>query len=355
MKYFNIFVLLLVTACNKLPVGEDELTDRADFGGHTIELPFNASATETKNIPLGSSANLIVGKGFNYEARAILKFQFTDSLVQGADSIKMIIIRNPAFRRDTIRFSVHLVTAEFNETEATWQRKTATDAWTVPGGDYQLDSLMLASAAGDSTVILMNYNQLVAIRDAQGIILIPRDSGFVYYKSREAGASAQIRVVKNGTATTIPVKNDLHILTGPMPFYTDNWIGAGMAYRNYVKFDLDPGLSGQRVLFAELNFRVDGYYAHRDSIEVGVRTLLKPFTGFDTKTTSLIAVKRIAASDTSVSIDILDHVQRINEYPDSNYGFFLVMSPDNYDISCLRLRSRSYQLKIGYIEPPSGR
>jgi len=54
-------------------------------------------------------------------------------------------------------------------------------------------------------------------------------------------------------------------------------------------------------------------------------------------------------------MDIIDYVQRIIDYPDSNFGFFIAISPDNYDISWLKVMSGTYRLKVGYIEPPGGR
>ena len=355
MRNIFMFFALLALACNKLPVGGEELESRGRFDAKVADLDFNASLTESKYIPLGTSLNLIVGKGSGYESHIILKFQFTDSLTQGADTIEIILFRNTDFDRDTIHYSMHLLTSSFNEAEATWQRRTVNDGWTTPGGDYNPDSFAMVSARSDTDIIYINYNELLAIKNSYGVILIPRDSGFAYYKARESGTYAQIRMVKNGVVETIPISVDMHLVTGPTPFYTDNWIGAGMVYHNYVKFDLDTVLLGQRAVYAELTFRVGAYLAHRDSISLGIRTLLKPLTGFDTKTTSLAALQKIDPGDTLVSMDIIDYVQRIIDYPDSNFGFFIAISPDNYDISWLKVMSGTYRLKVGYIEPPGGR
>lgn len=355
MRYIALFCMLLAAACNKLPVGGEELEGRGNFDARVVELAFNSSTTETKYIPLGTSLNLIVGKGNGYQSRAIMKFQFPDSLTQGADTIEIVLLRNTEFDRDTIRYSLHLLTTTFTEAEATWLRRTVNDGWSTPGGEFNPDSLAMVNAVSDTDVISINYSELVAIKNSHGLILVPRDSGFIYYHARESGTAAQIRIVKNGAVETIPLAADVHLVTGPSPFYTENWVGAGMAYRNYVKFDLDSILLGQRPVYAELAFRVEAHFARRDSISLGIRTLLKPLTGFDTKTTSLIALHRIAPGDTLVSMDIIDHLQRIIDYPDSNFGFFIAISPDNYDISNLKVTAGSYRLKVGYIEPPGGR
>jgi hypothetical protein len=43
------------------------------------------------------------------------------------------------------------------------------------------------------------------------------------------------------------------------------------------------------------------------------------------------------------------------DHPDSNFGIFVYISPDNYDISHLRIMANSHHLRIGYIKPPEER
>ncbi|MCX7996047.1 MAG: hypothetical protein N3A65_09835, partial [candidate division WOR-3 bacterium] len=110
-----------------------------------------------------------------------------------------------------------------------------------------------------------------------------------------------------------------------------------------------------KAVYGELTFRAMGHYGLRDSIEIGVKYLLKPFAGFDTELSPPIALKKFALSDTLFTIDIVKYVQRMIEHPDSNFGFFIYLSPENYDIANIKLISGSHQLKVGYIKPPRER
>jgi len=93
----------------------------------------------------------------------------------------------------------------------------------------------------------------------------------------------------------------------------------------------------------------------RDSIEIGVKQLLAPLEDFNTATGPLIALERFDADDTVFNIDIVRHIQDIIEEPDSNFGLFIVLSPENYEIANYKMINGSHTLKVGYILPPQGR
>lgn len=362
MKRILLFTSLLLLACNKSPVGQEELDQRGDFNAQTIYLLNTASVTETKTIALGSSMNLILGKNSNYEARVILKFTFPDTIPNGAKDINLVMARNKNLQRDTLPFSIHLLTSVFTEAEATWIKRNADEAWTNPGGDFEADSLRYAVLKDDSLIIPFNYAELTWMKNAKGLILVPRDSGFGVLYSREGGTAPYIRMTVGTSVTTIPIAADLFITHGPTPPYYYPWLGSGVPYRNYLKFDFfndslppDSILLGKKCLFGELTFKIDGHFALRESLDIGVKALTEPLHGFDTDVGSLMALHRIAAGDTVATVDVIRYVQKIIDYPDSDFGFFLFLSPDNYDIANLQIRRGSFSLKVGYIEPPGER
>ncbi|MCX7995896.1 MAG: hypothetical protein N3A65_09050, partial [candidate division WOR-3 bacterium] len=165
MKKWFYTGLLILVSCNKLPVGEEELNERGDFEALTLNLPYYVSFTESKAIPLGTSQNLILGKDSKYQARVILKFGFSDTTHHGLDQIKLILYKNKNFHNDTISFSIHVLTNEFSENEATWYKKDNTDLWFVPGGDFELDSLRRGIIKDDSCVVYFNYIDLGRMRN----------------------------------------------------------------------------------------------------------------------------------------------------------------------------------------------
>ena len=355
MKRVIPCLVLLFTFCNKLPIGEEELTLRGDFTAQYVELSPYLNLTEYRNITLGTSSNLIVGKNNEYESRILLKFGFPDSVSEGLDEIKLILYRNERFKKDTITFSIHLLTARFEETEATWLKKTNIEAWSTQGGDFEEDSIRFGEISADSLLVFFNYIELDKIRTADGLIIIPEDSGFVGFYSKEGGNAPKFQLVKNNSVTSIPIQADCYILTGPEPFYIESWVGSGMAYRNYLKFNYDTLLNDKKAVYAELTLKPEKYFSMRDSIEIGVKELLEPLNGFNTPTGPIIALEKFAVDDTLFSIDVVRHVQRIIDYPDSNFGFFIYLSPETYDISNIKFITNLHHLKIGYITPPQER
>ncbi|MEO0184736.1 MAG: DNRLRE domain-containing protein [candidate division WOR-3 bacterium] len=356
MKRCGLLVLLIFIGCNKLPLGEDELENRGDFESITLDLSLYTAFTESKLIPLGSSQNLVLGKDNRYQSRIILSFNFSDTTYQGLDQIKLILFKNNSFNNDTLRFSVHVLTSDFSETEATWYKKDNTDLWTSAGGDFEIDSLRQGEIKGDSCVVYFNYIDLNKIRNGKGVILLPQDTGFCSFYARESGKPPLFRLVKNNVVTSIPIKADCHIMQiDTFPNYWENWLGSGVAFRDYVKFAYDTLLDNTRAVYGELTFKAKNYFGLRDSIEIGVKCLTKPYSGFDTELGPLIALKKFALNDTAFTIDVVQYVQRIIEHPDSNFGMFIYLSPENYDIANIQLVTGSHQLKVGYIKPPEER
>ncbi|MEO0137453.1 MAG: hypothetical protein ABIL40_08760 [candidate division WOR-3 bacterium] len=354
-KWFGLIFLFLIF-CNKLPLGEEEISVRGNFTAQTLNLPLYVSFTESKVIPLGAAQNLIIGKDQKYQARTLLKFNFTDTTYQGLDQIKLVLYKNKNFRNDTIMFSIHVLTSEFVETEATWYKRDNTELWTNPGGDFEPESLRMGLVKGDSVIVYFNYLDLGRIRQGKGIILVPTDTGFFFFYSRESNRPPRFLLVKNGVITTIPLQADCYIVKiDTLPPYWEDWLGSGVSFRNYVKFVYDTLLNDTKALYGELTFRASDHYGRRDTIEIGVKYLLKPFTGFDTELSPPIALKKFALSDTLFTLDIVQYVQRIIAHPDSNFGLFLYLSPENYEIANIRLVTGSHHLKVGYIKPPEER
>ncbi len=356
MKKQILCVILFLMCCNKLPIGEDELNQRGIFDAVNIELlRFNTLTESNEFAYLGNSWNLVFGKNEDYESRILLKFDFPDTAFQGLDEIKLIIKRNDNFHRDTVKFNIHLLEFEFEEDKANWYQRTELEWWETEGGDFQEEPLRSGEVVDDSLVVTFNYIELERLRSAEGLIIVPADSGFVYFYSEEGGDAPQFILVKNDVITSISLEADCHIVTGPIPFYIESWLGSGVPYRNYAKFVFDSILIGKKAIYAELTFEIEDYFVMRDSVEIGVKELLEPIDDFETPTGPFIALEKFSIDDTLFSIDMLRHIHRLIEHPDSNFGFFLILSPENYDIANLKIVHGSHRLQVGYISPPEER
>lgn len=359
MKYLLCIVSLACIACNDLPLGQEELYDRGDFAAQEVELVrINTVTVADPYARLGASGNIVVGMADGYESRVLISFAFPDTAFEGLDEIKLIFQHNEKFNNDEIPFTVHILEEPFEEDDANWYQRTTVEYWQTEGGDYSADPLVTAQAGTDSTIVYFNYTQFEAMRNADGIILIPQDSGFVYFQAVESGYAPEIVLVKNDESYTIVTEADCHIVTGPVPPAIEDWVGSGVPYRNYAKFEFIPGLDDTaeiKAVYADLTFTMDEELAWRDSVEIGIRELLEPLDDYDTETGPRIALKKHGIGDTLFSVDIVSHVQRIIDFPDSNFGFFIEMSLPDYDIAHLKIRSGSHRLVAGYIPPPSER
>ena len=355
MNRYIVLMCLLLVACNELPIGDDELRVRGDLEPQFLELSRFSTFTEHKEVNAGTAQNLVFGMNEEYEARSMLSFEFADSSYQGLDEIKLVLIHSSEFNNDTIAFSIHLMDEQFSETEATWTDRSIDELWQTPGGDFNSDSIRFGVAEADSIVLYFNYLELAQIQAADGMIIIPRDTGFCYLSSKEAGRAARIELKKNDVTIPILAETDCYIVNGPEPVLLEDWIGAGWIFRDFVRFNYDTLLDSSMAVYAELSFRCSEYFASRDSIEIGVRQLLEPFSTFDTPTGPLIALERVGVGDTLVKIDIVKHAQRMIEHPDSNFGFYIAISPQNYDVSRIKLVRGSHRLNIGYVLPPQPR
>jgi hypothetical protein len=355
MKRILTLLFLALIACNELPVGEGELRVRGEFEPQFTDLTLFTSFTEYKEVNAGAARNLVFGMNDEYQAHAMFSFQFPDSAYQGLDEIKLVLNLNTEFDLDTIAFSIHLMDVEFDEGEATWTRRSYDEMWQEPGGDFDPDSLRHGVTEADSLVLYFNYIELSQIQAAKGMIIVPRDTGFCYFSSKEGASAARIELKKNDVSLPIFAETDCYIVNGPEPTLFDDWIGSGWVYRNFVKFNYDTLLDSSTAVYAELSFRCARYFSYRDSIEVGVRQLLEPFSTFDTPTGPLIALERFEAGDSLVTLDIVKHAQRMIEYPDSNFGFYIQISPQTYDVSRVEIIPGSHRLNIGYVLPPEPR
>ncbi len=351
MKKYLPLLFIIFVSCNEEPIGNV----RGELTPQVLELSTFTTFTEYKNVPVGQSLNLVLGKNDEYESRVLIKFQYTDTTYTGLDEIKFIMNLNDEFENDTLTFSIHALNNTFAEFEANWTHRTLDETWQTAGGDFESDSIREGIVEGDSVVLYFNYIELQEILQSTGIVLIPRDTGFVYLESKQGANGPRLELIKNENTLPVFAEADCHIVVGPEPSLFDDWIGSGWVYRDFVKFNYDTLLDNNLAIYGELTFRCSGYFSSRDSVHVGIRELLEPFSTFDTPTGLLIALEKIEVGDTLVTIDIVKHIQRMIDHPDSNFGIYITLSPETYDISRVEIVRGSHLLTAGYVEPPEPR
>jgi hypothetical protein len=368
-----VLLLLLVSTlfikCDRTPVGYDEL-------GREISEPiFNNFRPVNhfcygKYIPLGAADYLVLGRNTEYESRILLQFPIDTVTTTGITGIKLILYPK---RFSTVSFTLHLINkeSEWVENTTTWDRAYEGQPWTTNGGDYHSQVLQSATLTSDSCIIPISATSslLDSLQNySNGIILIPTSTNdsFATINSKSVSSKAPRLVFEySSTKRNFTPSQDCHIINAinlaPQP-YIDYWIGAGYPFRTMLKFNLDTIPSYVTIAYAELVLPIQSQYSFSDSIDVGVRQILKilnpGFSQFDSIAVNIwVPATRIVSTDTIIVFDIRKAVQFWITKPDSNFGIQVSGYPENYEINRIKFKTGNIgpYLKIGYILPPKGR
>ncbi len=349
-----LFALLAFLSCNKNPLGEDELGNRGVGDPEFFTTSIDSFETSFIAQPQGKSLNLVLGRNPEYESRILLNFLYPDTISEEFQDIRITLYKRKFSKDDTIEFNLHIVTSSWSEDYATWDMADQSIRWNQAGGDYEPTPILTKSNTGDSVVIRFTRDQLLALKNGAGIILIPTRSGFTTFYSREGGKSLRFTYKKGDDRYDIPLSGDAHIIKThlALPPYGKVWIGGGFPFRVFFYLPTDTALINKKIIYSQLQMNKLFAFSLRDTVEVVARALTEPYRGFDTKFTSILNSGKFTSADSQYKMDIVNIIQRIAHRPDSNFGFFLTINPENYDISRFEIRPESVQIEIGYLNPP---
>jgi hypothetical protein len=270
---------------------------------------------------------------------------------------------------NNIKFTVYPIIkiSEWQEGSVIWNRAYEGQPWITNGGDFYPHALAYVdSLVGDSCVMSIPFNEgfLDTLKNnSNGLILVP-DSGqyFASFNSRSISGKEPKIVFENGsTIRTFKASNDAHIVnvTNLNPnSYIDMWLGAGYPFRTMMKFNLDSIPNNVTIAYAELVLPVQSYYSMSDTFDIGIWKVLG--STFSQQTQYADArfgqTQYIPASDSVIIFDLRKLVQNWVT-TDTNYGILLSCYPENYEISWVKLKTGTAgpYLKVGYINPPTGR
>lgn len=362
----SFLLLVLVAACNTLPVGEDGI-GRIPRTDSLIILPDSGTGI-ARHAVLGAADTMILGRDGNYVSRVLISFALPDSALDSITRAELILHPADSTR---MRFVCHPCSVEWSAGAATWRVADSATQWLNPGGDYYSEEACRGVLAGDSLVIELGLGILPRlIREAYGIILLPLDTGFVRLSSGFTIAGApRIRLywgAERKETRTINATEDAHIIDtigiGAGPGYRA--VGSGFSFRTWLRFNLDSIPPEATVARADLRFLPPIEYRRGDTIELGVRRLLEPLDargGNPRFVDAPSARLRYIVGPDSVPIAAID-MHRLVQYwtanPDSNFGLFLVAEPEWTSLFRLRVPvsgPSSPRLDVLYALPPPGR
>lgn len=358
-------LILLLTRCNTLPVGFDQIKEVPVNG--FVELVPDSLDCYSKYVSLGYADYLLLGKDDDYESRILIKFPLKDSALDSVSSVRLILHPVDSVR---LRFVCHPCSVDWNTGAVSWLLADSATRWFHPGGDFWEFVLGEGELAKESTVVELNLSFLsVLVQNSFGIILLPADTGFcaVTNMTDSKLGPRLIFTYRSGKERTFYPSGDAHIVDSSKSQINpgDLLVGSSFAFRTYLKFNLDSIPATATVVRAELLFKPQPLYFRSDTLRLGVHRLTEAYplrtryAGYEeiaNATTSFLPGK----DDTIVKLEISRLVQKWVSQSDSfpNYGLLLTAEPEwqkPFRLKLLRSGTAEPRLKIYYVLPPSDR
>ena len=370
-----LVAVLLSSACNKLPVGYDQLRDRVSGAADTTLVPDTASSY-TRYVPLGGSSILYLGKANAYESRIVIRFSVLDTMNLDSITSFQLVLHQP----DTLMamgFICRPCSSEWAESGVSWQMADSSNHWLTPGGDFLRDTLATGIMRGDSAMFDFRYVEFDSARKATirncGIGVFPQDNGIVaIYSGSSTTTAPRLRVTHtNKGKQTTRVVNDVAdaslidtVATHSQPL--DLLVGSGVAFRTWLTFNIDSIPAEATIARADLKFRPETKYHRTDTIVLGASRLKESYiekganARYESLPSSFASYVVPADTDTAVTIDIRSLVQLWTSRSDTtpNYGLLITSSPEWSKLFRLRIpRSGpdAPHLYIQYVLPPEDR
>jgi len=384
-------LLLLSSACNTLPVGYDQLGDRVTGASDTTLVP-DTAASYPRYVPLGGASMLYLGRDTSYQSRLLVRFSIPDTMV--LDSITGFqLVLHQWDTLATMGFTCRPCSSEWAENGVSWLMSDSLNHWVDLGGDYLYDVVATGTMAGESTVVDLAYVGLDSVRQAAirncGIGIFPQDTGIVAINSGVAPATAprlRVTYTNKGKETSRVISDiaDASLIdtVATHSNLLDLLVGSGVAFRTWLRFNIDSIPAEATIARADLKFRPEVKYHRADTIVLGVHRLTDSYTEkganarFEELPIGSASYFVPADSDTVITVDIRSLVQSWVNYPDTlwtnhprpdtlrppdslrNYGLLIEAAPEWSPLFRLRIpRSgeNAPRLEIQYVLPPEDR
>lgn len=363
MRRITLLLTLTLTACNRSPIGADQLEQPPV---HYLQLTPDSLAAYSRYIPLGMADPLLLCSDDEYQSRALLKFAIKDSALDSIAAVDLIL---HASSEGLLPFVCRPCSTPWSSDAATWRMADDENQWNLPGGDFWDIELCRGTIGPESTIASLGIRYVdTLVRRSYGLILIPLDTGFCGIKSTGSSATApRLRLTfLDGNHRIYAVAEDCHIMdtiaVRMQP--SDLCVGSGVAFRTWLRFDLDSIPTEATIARADLVFRPTILYSRQETLHFGCHRLTEPYrprernaayrTAADARTIFVTG----SVTDTLVRLDLRSLVQWWNTNPDSNFGLLIMAEPE-YSFPWRARLSRTGRsaprLLIEYLFPPKDR
>jgi hypothetical protein len=331
---FPGLILLLLLGCEEGPLGFDEL-GRGELEVHQVVLEPDTVAGFSKQIALGEATTLIGGRDSLTEARILISIGGLDSIV-AFDSVKLCLRRYPADEIDQsdVLFRIYPVTADWEEEGCTWMLADAYhNWWPTLGGVFDSTDLVGEIEVDEDTVELrLDPDRLEAYN--QGIILLPQNDGFCYMGSDEKESYAPFVLGFEEDDTTkfsslagadyYAAVYDATILKPYEAPGEDTLLGAGLAWRVFMRFPLEDLPQDIDVTSADLVVKYQSFFSPENTLDFVCYRLIDEYAGRFSELASAVAGRDSTdVSSDSLSVSFVGVAQFWVDEPDSNFGLML--------------------------------
>lgn len=364
---------LFFTGCEEGPLGFDEL-ERGDLAVHQAIIEADSMAVYSEEIALGESPTLIGGRDSLTEARILFAIDGLDSIT-AFDSVKLILSRyeERGIQPLDMTFRVYPLTTEWEEATCTWKLADKYHQWLMWGADFDSTDLLFEFTVNSNQVELkLDAARLEAYQE--GMIFLPQGEGFAYLGSYEADA-LEPEILGFDADDTITFysgagsKYYASILDATViePFVApaeDYLIGAGLAWRTFMYFDLNILPDTVDVTSAEFRMVYEPYFIPEDYLDISCYRLVGTYDGsFSDLSSAMAGRDSVALTDDTASISLVEIVQFWADEPDSNFGLvachsFLKSTPSFGQEKRIYSLGRVVglpQLVVTYTKPPVSR
>jgi hypothetical protein len=359
-----MMALLVLPACNTLPVGYGQLGRLPSETDTTIS-PDTAIGF-ARYTPLGTAETLYLGYDSAYESRVLLRFGLPDSELDAVQSLKLVLYRANDVQ---MGFEAYPCSVSWDEYSATWKSASLEDNWLEPGGDIIRTRVLEGTLKGDSVVFNIDLENLeLLVQKSYGIFLIPGNTGFaaIHGRTAEGKSPHMVMTYSDDKDVSSTAAADVHLVDTTRvdmgPIYLA--VGSGVAFRSYLKLNVDSLPAEGTVAEAELTFLPEIQYRRHDTLAIGVHRLLEPFedkgpnSDFREGAYDRLAYVVSPDTDSVARLDIRALVQYWTAHPDSNFGCYLMAEPEYAEFFRMRIPvngPESPRLRLLHVAPPQDR
>lgn len=358
----------LLAACSEdgaSPVGVDLLPGGILAGGvQSLALTEFVRALDYEIFPSdrADSERLVTAHDWpddpGFESRALFEFSFEafDSLPVDVEVVEaQLRLTYSPTPTSPVTFTVHRVTAEWEEEAATWDRRLLGDAWMQPGGDFDpepIAEITIGPEQPDSVRVDFPLGLIADWRSGavenHGVILVQQTPGeTVDFASRGLGGTnrngplldVELEFPGPGAAATILAIQDVSIIEDEAALASDGGLvvsGAEPVRRIFLDPAVDAVPDGVTLAAARLVLTIDEARVPADTLTIVARQVLSDFVGEKTVLSAVTpatvlgaaAVPPGAAAGDTLSFESPSFTRLVREWiraPESRLGIALTM------------------------------